>query len=78
MTDRELDELGTSLLAQDRQNKRRQAPDPFVACEEDRPIPVKVKFRKLKPLLNQDSDDAEAADEWTAEQMKRLDDVFRG
>jgi hypothetical protein len=30
--------------------------DPFVACEEDRPVPVKTRFRKPLTLLNPDSE----------------------
>ncbi|MGH7171376.1 MAG: hypothetical protein ACRELF_00625 [Gemmataceae bacterium] len=30
--------------------------DLFVACEEDRPVPVAVRYRKLEPLLDPDRD----------------------
>jgi len=57
MTDCELDELGTSLLALSKQITRSRKPVP-----ESKPEPAE------QPI----------ATEWTPEQMKRLDDVFRG
>jgi hypothetical protein len=36
--------------------------DVFVACEEDRPVPVTVRFRKMEPLLDPDANLLESAE----------------
>ena len=44
----------------------------FVACEEDRPVPVAVEFRELKPLLDPDVESPALPDEATPKNRRRL------
>jgi hypothetical protein len=49
------EDLETAPLINDPQDIPMQA-DSFVACEEDRPVPIQVKFKKLAPLLDPDAE----------------------
>lgn len=54
-----LEDCQTVPLVQKVSQEKQEKPAPedlFVACEEDRPVPVAVRYRTLEPLLDPDHD----------------------
>jgi hypothetical protein len=49
-----VEDYQTVALIEEEPKNKPVPEDLFVACDEDRPVPVTVRFRKQKPLLNPD------------------------